>query len=353
MKKLVSAALAAAVLATALAGCGGNSNAGNNGGESIELIYSSTRNEKADIAHIEWMEDITEATGGKVQFETYFSNSLISNTRDIPDALVSGIADVAMLNVYNYPSLFPLNTNIVSIPFTGITDDCRLDIMDYMYDKYPELEQEFTDQGLKLLGWSMTNANNLGIDLGKEYTGLSDIKNMDISGSNDTEMNIINAVGAVPVSVAFPEMYQSLEKNVISGLVNHSAAVYAMSFYEHLDNWVVFGEGSGICSNLIAVCMSLEKWESLPDDVKAAFEDAEDTRNQKETETQMQFDAELKKAFEEEGKHYVVLDDEQIAEWKSYAQPIIDQILADMEAEHPGFGAMYEDLCQYVENYGK
>ena len=216
MKKFLALILAVAMM-FALVACGEKAPAADDGAadaevtfadlEEMTLVYSSTKNDKADAAQLAYLEAITAATEGKVKWDVYLSNSLITNTRDIPEGIATGIADVATLNINNYTGAFPLNYNILSIPFTGITDDCRLDIMNYMYDKYPELEQEFTDNGLKLIGWSLTNSNNLGVKLGKEYTGIADLKNVDITGSSGDEAEILAAAGAVPVTVAFPEIY--------------------------------------------------------------------------------------------------------------------------------------------------
>lgn len=377
MKKTLSLLLALTMLLACLTACGGgsaNQTPAPTGGQpatgapatqnpgqddpfadmkEITLTYSSTKNEKADAAQLAWLQSITDASGGKVKFDVYLSNSLVSSTRDLPDALATGVADIATLNMDNYTGMFPLNYNLLSIPFTGITNECRLDVMNYMYSKYPELEQEFTDNGLKLLGWSTTNGNNLGVKLGKEYTGIADLKNVKVSGSSSASVEILAAAGAVPVTVAFPEIYQSLEKNVINGFMNHSAPAFSMGFHEHVDNWIVFGEDSGLYFNLVAVCMGLDKYNELPDAVKALFEQAEPARAAAELETQLRFDAMLKQAMEDAGKHYVVLSEEQLAEWKPYVQPSVDKILADLEASHPGFGAMYADLCDYVANYGK
>lgn len=319
----------------------------------ITLIYSSTKNEKADAAQLAYLENITNATGGKVKWDVYLSNSLITSTRDIPEGVSGGIADVATLNINNYTSIFPLNYNVLSTPFTGVTDACRLDIMTYMYDKYPELDQEFTNAGLKRIGWSLTNSNNMGVKLGKAYSSIADVKNIKITGSSEVVIDILAAAGAVPVTVAFPEIYQSLEKNVINGFVNHSAPAFAMSFHEHIDNWIVFGEGSGICVDLVAVVMGLDKWNSLPAAVQEVFLAAEPERAVAEAGTQRNFDNMLKKTVQEAGKHYVVLDEQQLAEWMPFVQPVVNQILKDMEASHPGFGAMYDDLCDYVANYDK
>ena len=79
---------------------------------------------------------------------------------------------------------------------------------------------------------------------------------------------------------------------------------------------------------------------------------AEPARAEAEAATQRNFDNMLKKTMADAGKYVVVLNDEQLAEWQPYVQPTVDRILADMEASHPGFGAMYEDLCNYVANYG-
>ena len=362
MKKFLALILAVAMM-FALVACGEKAPAADDGAadagpatfaelEEMTLVYSSTKNDKADAAQLAYLEAITAATEGKVKWDVYLSNSLITTPRDIPEGIATGIADIALLNINNYTGAFPLNYNILSIPFTGITDDCRLDIMNYMYDKYPELEQEFTDNGLKLIGWSLTNSNNLGVKLGKEYTGIADLKNVDITGSSGDEAEILAAAGAVPVTVAFPEIYQSLEKNVIKGFVNHSAPAFSMSFHEHIDNWVVFGEDSGICVNLVAVVMGLEKWNSLPAIVQEAILAAEPARAEAEAATQRNFDNMLKKTMTDAGKYVVVLDEAQLAEWQPVVQPTVDRILADMEASHPGFGAMYADLKDYVANYG-
>ena len=131
-----------------------------------------------------------------------------------------------------------------------------------------------------------------------------------------------------------------------------SKAAFSMSFHEHIDNWVVFGEDSGICVNLVAVVMGLEKWNSLPAIVQEAILAAEPARAEAEAATQRNFDAMLKKTMTDAGKYVVVLDEAQLAEWQPVVQPTVDRILADMEASHPGFGAMYADLKDYVANYG-
>lgn len=362
MKKFLALILAVAMM-FALVACGSDAPPADDGAadagpvtfaevEEMTLVYSSTRNEKADAATLAYLEAITAASEGKVQWDVYLSNSLITNTRDIPESVASGIADLALLNINNYTGVFPMNYYVLSTPFTGVTDECRLDIMNYMYDKYPELEQEFTDAGLKLVGWSLTNSNNLGVKLGKEYTGIADLKNVDITGSSGDEAEILAAAGAVPVTVAFPEIYQSLEKNVIKGFVNHSGPAFSMSFHEHIDNWVVFGEGSGMAVNLMAVVMGLDKWNSLPTIVQDAILAAEPARAEGEANIQRNFDNMLKQTMTEAGKHVVVLEGDALAEWEPVVQPTVDRILADMEASHPGFGAMYADLKDYVANYG-
>jgi hypothetical protein len=87
-----------------------------------------------------------------------------------------------------------------------------------------------------------------------------------------------------------------------------------MSFHEHIDNWVVFGEGSGLAVNLVAVVMGLDKWNSLPAIVQDAILAAEPARAEAEAATQRNFDNMLKKTMADAGKYVVVLNDEQLAE---------------------------------------
>ena len=319
--------------------------------EEITLIYSTTRNDAADQANLDWLDVITEATGGKVVFDRYMSNSLVSSTRDIPDAVTSGICDISVLNINNYPNMFPLNYNLVAMPFAGITNESRLDVMDYMYANYPELEEEFTSQGFKILAWSITNANNLGVQLGKEYTSIEDIVNVKINGSTDVEMGMLGDAGAVPVTVAFPEVYQSLEKSVIAGFTNHSGPAMNTGWSDHIDNWVEMGEGKGICNNLVVWVMSLERWDALPDAVKEVFESTVEERDAGELQIQLDSDIKLKEKMESEGKYWVTLNDEQVAEWQAIAEPYAEEIMSEMEAAHPGFTAMYEDFLAQIATY--
>jgi len=314
----------------------------------ITLTYNSTRNELGDASQLEWLDGITEATGGKVTFDKYLSSSLISSPRDIPEGLASGIADIGLLNINNYPGVFPLNNTIFSIPLMGITNGNGLDILNYMYAKYPELEQEFTDAGLKLIGWNMASSVNIGLKLGHEYSSIEDIKNTKITGNGDIATEILAAAGAVPVAVAYPDIYQSLEKNVINGLLFHVAPVYDTSFYEHIDNWVIFGEDSGLLYVPVAVCMGLDTWNNLPDEVKAVFEAAEPERAVSETATQVKYNASLKEKMEEKGGWFVTMSEDQVAEWLPFVQPTAERLLSDAEATYPGFAAMYEDLCSYI-----
>ena len=315
--------------------------------EEITLVYNSTRNQNSDTPQIQWLESITEASGGKVQFDMYMSNSLVTNTRDLPEAVRSGICDITVLNLSGYSNLFPLNYNLFSIPFSGITNDVRADLPGYMYEKYPALEQEFTDQGFKLLGYNITNASNIGVKLGREYTGIEDLVGMKIISSTNTEMAFIQDIGAVPTSISFPEMYQSLEKNVANGFLNHSGPAYYNAFHENIDNWLELGVDSGYGYNLVCWVMRLETWEALPDTVKALFEETEPARAQAELATQVETDQLLRETLAAEGKYWVTIEGEDLEAYQAVMEPIVEQALAELENNYPGFTEMYRDLQDY------
>ena len=77
-------------------------NEGDNGvanDEPIKVVFGSTTSPQAaqSQSYVKWMEKIEEESGGRVQFEDYWSWSLIPSLEEVPKGVAGGIADVCIL----------------------------------------------------------------------------------------------------------------------------------------------------------------------------------------------------------------------------------------------------------------
>lgn len=140
-----------------------------------------------------------------------------------------------------------------------------------------------------------------------------------------------------------------------------SPIIGATEIIQILNVGIVVALGAGTVKNQhVTVDFVMDKVPKVPrfyvqlvvDVLNIAILAAEPARAEGEANIQRNFDNMLKQTMTEAGKHVVVLEGDALAEWEPVVQPTVDRILADMEASHPGFGAMYADLKDYVANYG-
>ena len=75
-------------------------------GPEMTLSFSFSSSEELSVVYTHACEMITERTGGKVQFDNYFSGSLAA-AADALDACGTGLADMADITLTNTPDRFP------------------------------------------------------------------------------------------------------------------------------------------------------------------------------------------------------------------------------------------------------
>ena len=316
--------------------------------EPVNIIYSANRNENADKATLDYMAAITEASGGAVTFDINLNSSLIANANDVPESLTVGIADMSLLTINNFPGLFPLLYGLVTMPMLTYSPEAKMQIYDDMFAAHPELDAEIEAAGLKRLGWTIAGSEGMIIKLGKEYQTIDDLKGKKIWAASDIVSNMLVDIGAIPTTVAFTDAYTSLEKSVIDGAINAPAAVAAMGWHNVCDNWVPIGTATGVSFFV----MSLDKWNSLPENVQQLFVEFEPERRQGEMNVQGGLLGLIMKDYSENGKWAAEqLTDEQKAEWDAVAAPYIASVVEDMASEYPEFPALYEDLLARNAEY--
>lgn len=146
--------------------------------EPIKIKYAAyhASNSVFMQAQQDMMKAITERTGGKVTFETYYSGSLLK-AQDLYPGLARGVADMvtSVAHAFN-PKEFPLSG--VTLPF--ITDNVYAATLAYSdwYEASPEVQKEFERNGAHFL-FGMPAAENV-LWTQKKVTKAEDLKGMRI-----------------------------------------------------------------------------------------------------------------------------------------------------------------------------
>ena len=327
MKKLVALLLAALMIASlAVTVMAGDAPAGDIDIDSIEpitLIATSTRGEQIEGAYIAFLDRVKERSGGKIDYEFYGAGSLVAANETV-DALLDGRCDMAMLNIANFDSLFPMTANVVSLPFMGMTKE-GCDVFGEVMEKYPEiLEKEIAGNGLHLISYNMTPAINMCVKADAPCVAPADISGKKIIGMSATMLKVIEACGAAPLQVAFPDCYQSLQGGVVDGIFQNEGAIVSTGLHEVAPQVVVFQENGGLYFDVAMHCVSEEFWNKLSPAAQQIITEEAAALHTEETVLRFTDMDRFDGAVKEAGCTVTVLTDEQVQAWKELAQPVID-----------------------------
>lgn len=173
-------------------------------------------------AHLLWTEAgkilteaVTEATGGQVQWEVYPSGQL---GNDSVGLLKSGIADFAMMPPGYHPDVFPLS-GVAELPgYYNSTCESVEKAWPLFQPGGALHEAEYAPNGLRVI--TITGSPPFKVMTAKtpvnsvaELAGLK----MRVTGLAQTES--ITKMGAVPVNMTSLELYESLSRGTLDGLI--------------------------------------------------------------------------------------------------------------------------------------
>lgn len=236
----VAAAALGLISALALAGCAEDSADGSSGaGEGIEAGASMEEYQEAfaDVDPItlntqspgpkgsatgapieKWVAAVEEWSDGKITFDVAYSNAVAEPT-EIDDALVDGRLDVASTLPIYEPSEYPANTALIE---TGFISDQTVIAGALQSNAWPnevafnneEIMAEFEDHGIV----PMVPIFNSGAQMllcSEPRTSLADIKGAAVSSSGTAQSKQIEALGGSPATVAYTEVFESVERGVV------------------------------------------------------------------------------------------------------------------------------------------
>src|SRR5690625_4912677 len=285
-----SAVLLAAVLS--IAGCAGDaqSRTGAVGGQDVAgLPFGSTKEDY--IAAFEDLDSITlhaqtpapqgsptgrhmesylakveEWSGGKISFEIGYSNA-IADPAEIDEALVDGRLDVAQpLPIYK-PSEFPATNALIHAGVfnqgTAVTGALQSNAWpNELALNTPEIMAEWEKAGLVPLV-PIFNSGANALLCSSPHTSLGHMEGTTTSAGGTIQSQQVDALGASPVSVAYTELFESLQRGVVSCTVASQTVSLLGGYlpeapYMTIDPEAAFADAPG------ALAVSKSTWDSLP-----------------------------------------------------------------------------------------
>ena len=242
-------------------GCGKSEDKKTQTVESIKLSYANFPPAPTFpcVQMERWKKEVEKRTGGTLLIDTFPGGTLLG-AKEMMDGVIAGQADIGCLCMAYQPGRFML-TNATSLPL-GIPD-ARVGSL-VLWDLFKKYKPDAFSK-VKVLTMFTTAPSNIMSKI--PIRNLSDIKGVDLRASGGAAQ-ILSAWGANLVGMPMSETPEALQKGVVDGLFSSLEVMKDFKFAElcrnvTMTNTVIYP---------FAVVMNLDKWNSLPEDVKAVLE---------------------------------------------------------------------------------
>jgi TRAP-type C4-dicarboxylate transport system substrate-binding protein len=215
----------------------------------------------ADMTAGHFMREVTRRTDGRVTFE-YFPTEQLGRARDMLTLTLTGVTDIGFAAPAYVSDTLPLG-GVVELPGTFLhpCDGTRA-----FYEMATDgilLEREYQPNGIRLLiALALPPYQVLTKD---ELRGLPDMAGKRLRTGGGAQDMSMEQVGAVPVRMAGPDIYESLHRGTLDGLVFPLPSLEQYSL-EELLRYSTRGMNFG--SFMSSYVISERRWNELPEDIR-------------------------------------------------------------------------------------
>jgi len=207
---------------------------------------------------------INQRSKGRVKIMTYPSGTLLAPER-IYEGVANGIVDIGKVSPSYVATRFPANDSTLlpyrmrsAWSYTHASNDWIMHFKPKEYDDVHMLLQ--VSPGPYVIG--MRN---------KPVAKPEDLKGMKLRASGTQAAAFIKAVGATPVNMPMGEAFEALQRGVIDGTL---APIEPLKAWKHAEVIKYETKLPLSCVSGNNLFMNLQKWNSLPPDIKKIFDEA-------------------------------------------------------------------------------
>jgi len=272
---------------------------------------------------VKYAKEVEELTKGRVKITLYPGGALGGPLQQW-DMALGGIADISFFMPGYTAGRFPRST-VFDLPLIG-GGSCTVNtaIGHGVFEKY--IMPDYKDA--KMLIFFVCEPFTIHTSKKKIKT-LADIKGLKFRSSGAVQSATVKRLGGSPVTLPITEVYTSLEKGVIDGVVTAFTAMVSFRLYD-VSKYSIL---AGLTATPMAVAMNKKTWNSLPPDIQKIFDNL---KMRYAFECATSYDEDRIKAIQRGrslGKDIYPLSPAELQKWENRLAPIYDDWVADMKSK--------------------
>ncbi len=287
-------------------------------------------------AIIPMAEEIEERTNGTVTIEIVPGGGLGAGDA-MYENTVAGAQDLGWALQGYTAGRFPI-TDIIELPYLFDSAQHATDVLWTLYEEFPEFQEEYGD--VHVLGLWVHDVGDLWL---ADEPATDDLTGLTLRAPGPLQNALITEMGGSPVGMPAPEMYDSVERGVINGLMTAATALRSFGLFDVLDYGVV-------CNCYVAaqfLVVNQASWDQLSESQQEIVNSvAQRNMSMWAAEAYDRIYDEVIAELPEHGIELIELSDDELAVWHEAGEAVVEQWLADAEAAGAPAQEMYDRLLE-------
>lgn len=226
-----------------------------------------TEDNPQSVAITRIAEDLAEMTNSNFTWDVFYNSELGSETEAV-ELCRNNTVQFVTSNVTVMPS-YVERIGVFALPYLFHSAEDQLTYLansEIAYDMWNELEET---SGLVTLGFQCSGSRCLSTTGIGQISTPEELKGVKVRCMEaQVWQDVISALGATPVPVAYTELYTALQTGVVQGQDNPASNTVDGKFYEVLDTFY----NTEHCYLISGFYTNSTAWDALPDDYKALLQ---------------------------------------------------------------------------------
>jgi TRAP-type transport system periplasmic protein len=293
-----------------------------------------------------WAEKVNKASGGKLKVEIYPSMQLGGKPADLPQQLEDGVVD-AIFHLPGFsPGRFP-GMEGTELPFTNVGHSAGQSPAIFEWASRWLATNEF--KGIRILAIHATDASILHTRERPVRT-LEDFKGLRLRVPGRFVGEAAKALGATPVGVPLPGVYEALARGQVDGMFINWAIMPPYRFHEVTKHHME----TPVYQSALMTLMSQRSYDKLPAELKKAID----------ANSGLEYTKHLGKVWDtltegaikqtrEAGNSVFALSDTERARWAAAVKPVYGVWVQEMNKRGLPGQKMLDDLLATTAKYGR
>ena len=289
-----------------------------------------------------WAAELEKTTNGRLKVQVFPAMQLGGKPSDLYGQARDGAVDIIWTVPEYAAGRFPL-TSVFELPFVAGSAEATSQAMNEYYGKW--LTEEYKDTHPLVFH---STASALIHTAHRPIRALEDFKGMKIRGHSRVNTEVLKALGATPVGMPVPKVYEALSR----GLVEGTWVPWTIMRPFRLQEVTKYHTEVVMSPVLFVMTMNKKKYETLPPDLKKAIDDSTGIVLAKRLGKMWDEDEKPGRALAvKKGDEIIQLSAAEAARWKKAAQPVVDAWVKQVNGMGKDGAAMKADAERLVAKY--